>query len=70
MAVTFGLLWLYSEAFSVKKLEHFLADIGAMVSDKDFNFTKLCSLEIPITYSEPKIKTGCNDCLLWTYLQN
>ena len=64
IAANFRLLALYSYTFSVHKLKHYLAHMGAMVCDKDLNFAKLYSLEIPITYSEPKIKTWDNACLL------
>ena len=38
IAANFGLLALYSYAFSVQKLQHYFAHIGAMVFDKDLNF--------------------------------
>ena len=57
IAANFRLLALYSYTFSVHKLKHYLAHMSAMVCDKDLNFARSYSLEIPITYSEPKKKT-------------
>ena len=49
IAAILVILALFSYAFLIQKLEHYLAHIGEMVRDKELNFANLYSLENPIT---------------------